>query len=800
MALVGIVAVSHSRELAEAAVELSLQMVHGEQPPVLVAAGTSDGRLGTDATAVAEAISAADQGAGVVVIVDLGSAILSAEFALDLVAADPEQVRIIPAPFVEGLLSAVVRAATGASLDEVVAEAGRALEPKQSALAPVEIPTKATQDAWEPDAKDSATVVNPAGLHVRPVAQVVATASRFDSEIRLRCHGKEASASSPVSLASLGARTGERLWVEASGPDAVDAVAAIVELIRDGFGELDQPAVPEPVRSAGPQGVSPGRVVGTARIMTSPATKPPHDYLLSRDDIPQERRRLAEALEATASGYERQAAGASSEAAEILRASASMARDPMLRDRASARVGVDSVGGVSALWQAVSEIVVEFQAQGGLLAERVTDLIDVRDRAVSHLTGRPLPGIPTCETPFILVAEDLAPADTATLRAECCLGIITAAGGPTSHTSILARSMGIPAVVGFTGALEIPDGSRVLLDGTTGEVVVDPDADQQVGARTTPATVEPLSAPGRTADGQPIGLYANIASAGAAEVAARAGAEGVGLFRTEISVLGVREEPTVAEQADGYAKVLAPFAGRKVVVRTLDAGSDKPLSFLTIPGEDNPALGIRGFRTAAQSPDVLTRQLEAIAAAEQASGAEVWVMAPMISTAAEAAQFAGLARAAGLRRVGVMIEVPAAALSAREILAEVDFASIGSNDLTQYTMAIDRMATGVPELQDPWNPAVLRLVEMVGEAGRELGKPVSCCGEAAAMPDLAPVLVGLGVSTLSMSVQSLEAVRATLAELTLADCRRAAQAAVGASGPVEAREAAAREVPSLRRG
>ncbi|MDO5066477.1 MAG: phosphoenolpyruvate--protein phosphotransferase [Propionibacteriaceae bacterium] len=792
MSLVGIVAVSHSRALADAAVELSLQMVHGEQPAVLVAAGTSDGRLGTDATAVAEAITAADRGAGVVVLVDLGSAILSAELALDLIESDPEQVRIIAAPFVEGLLAAVVQAATGADLEEVAAEASRALAAKQEALGTQEPPAPTAQaPAWTATAKDSATLVNPSGLHVRPVAQVVAAVSGFNCQLRLLCHGREASGTSPVSLAGLGARQGDRVWVEAAGPDADEAVAAVVALIHDGFGELTAvQQQPVPI-ATGPQGVSAGRVVGTARIMTSPATKPPKDFLLSPDEIPEERRRLAEALETTAVGYESQAEGAATEVAEILRASAMLSRDPMLTTRALDRVGVDGAGGVSALWQTVSEIVVEFQTSGGLLAERVTDLIDIRDRAVSHLTGRPLPGIPVSEAPFILVAQDLAPSDTATLNAERCLGIITVDGGPTSHTSILARSMGIPAVVGVSDALGIPDGTTVLLDGDTGEVLVDPDEAQRAGARTAPATIPPLTAPGRTADGVAVGLYANVASSGAAEVAQRAGAEGIGLFRTEIGFLASREEPSITEQAEGYAKVLAPFVDRKVVVRTLDAGSDKPLPFLTAPGEENPALGIRGFRTQALAPEVLERQLAAIALAEQDSGAEVWVMAPMISTPDEAARFAALARSAGLRHVGVMIEVPAAALCAREILAEVDFASIGSNDLTQYVMAIDRMATGVPELQDPWNPAVLRLIQAIGEAGHELGKPVSCCGEAAAMPDLAPVLVGLGVTTLSMSVQSLEQVRTALAGTTLEQCRAAARTAVQATSPQAAREAAA---------
>ena len=223
---------------------------------------------------------------------------------------------------------------------------------------------------------------------------------------------------------------------------------------------------------------------------------------------------------------------------------------------------------------------------------------------------------------------------------------------------------------------------------------------------------------------------------------------------------------------------------------TLDAGSDKPMPFLTIPGEDNPALGIRGYRTTIHSPAVLARQLEAIARAAEASNAETWVMAPMISTPGEAAEFASLARSAGLGRAGVMVETPSAALQAAEILAEVDFVSIGTNDLAQYTMAADRQAVGLGALQDLWQPAVLRLLDLVGDAGRKAGKPVGVCGEAAADPEMAPVLVGLGVTSLSMSLRALEPVRRALSQVTLDECQRAARAAVAASGPEAARKAA----------
>ena len=791
MALVGLVVVSHSRALAEAAVELSLQMVHGTRPEIVVAAGTPEGGFGTDATQVADAVRAADRGAGVVVLMDLGSAVLSAEFAMDLV--EDANAILVAAPFVEGLLAATVRATTGGTREEVADEARAALGPKLAALgldspADEEPPEKTGEVPWAADAETRVTLPNASGLHARPAALLVAEAGRFDAEVRLRCHGVEGGASSPIALATLNARKGDEVRIGARGPQAADAVAALESLISKGFGESTGTPEATVAAPAGPQGVSPGRVVGVARLMAAPLVDPPAEARPLESQLPGEKTRLETALEEVAAGYEARAASSTDEAAQIMLATATLARDPELLQSAQTLIDALGVGAATAMWRAANDVVARLKAAGGLLAERTTDITDIRDRVVCHLTGRPMPGLPDSGEPFVLVAHDLAPSDTASLERERCLGIVTAGGGPTSHTSVLARSMGIPAVVGFRDALAIPDGAEVLVDGTSGEVVVSPDETQRAGARTAPSPLEPLSAPGKTRDGVPVPLLANVGSVAEARAAARAGAEGIGLFRTEICFLNADVEPDPEQQFIIYRDALAQFAGRRVVVRTLDAGSDKPMPFLTFPGEGNPALGVRGYRTAAHRPGVLARQLEAMARASRESGAETWVMAPMISTPAEAAEFAGLARAAGLGTVGVMVEIPSAALQAEEILSEVDFVSIGTNDLAQYAMATDRQASGLGGLQDPWQPAVLRLLGMVGDAGRRAGKPVGVCGEAAADPALAAVLVGLGVTSLSMALRALEPVRRALARVTVEDCRRAAEAALASSGPAAARE------------
>ncbi|MGV8847674.1 phosphoenolpyruvate--protein phosphotransferase [Tessaracoccus sp.] len=797
--LVGLVVVSHSRALADAAVELAMQMLHDVVPPIEVAAGMPDGGLGTDAMSVMEAIKRADVGAGVVVLVDLGSAVLSAEMAIEFLAEDAPQLRLVPAPFVEGLLAASVRAAGGASLDEVATEATRALTPKLHALTDLNDPPEATDaspDGWEPEASAEAVLPNPAGLHARPAATVAATAASYNAEVRvIHQRGGSVAATTPIGLATLNARMGDRLRVEARGPQAQEAVTAIIGMVADGFGEVNAAAPPVvDTRPTQPLGVSAGRVVGLVHKVTEPMTAPPEHERVSADGVADEVQGLNEALAAVITEYRRRADDASAEAADILRATALLADDSTLVDSAAGLIRARGMDAPNAFWQAANHVAQSMTDAGGMVAERAIDLNDIRDRVVSHLLGIPMPGVVDPGHPFILVARDLAPSDTATLDGNSCLAIITAEGGPTSHTSILARSMGIPAVVGCREALSIADGTTVLVDGRTGEVIVDPDDDQRATARTSRAPLRPLDAPGSTADGTHVSLLANVGSGGDARFAAKAHAEGIGLFRTEFCFLERTDEPSISQQIEAYVEVLRAFPETRVVVRTLDAGSDKPMAFLPMPAEANPALGIRGFRTARTHPAMLERQIAAIVQAAEQGQSDVWVMAPMISTAKEARDFAEVARGQGVTTVGVMIETPSAALQATEILAEVDFVSVGTNDLTQYAMAVDRQAVGLGDLQDPWQPAVLRLLQTVGQAGRACGKPVGVCGEAASDPTLAPVLVGLGVRSLSMSPRALQSVGEALGSVTLEQCERAAAAACSALSATEARTAASSEL------
>ena len=537
-------------------------------------------------------------------------------------------------------------------------------------------------------------------------------------------------------------------------------------------------------------GVSAGVAVGPLVIVTPPATAPSGEAPVT--DPAAASVLVRDTLQAVADGYLAKAANADAHAKPILEAGAMMAGDPGLAGAIDTQLQSGTKGITNAVSAAVDEYCAMFESLGGYMAERVTDLRDVRDRTVARLLGQPEPGVPTLTTPSVLAAVDLAPAETATLTVETCLGIITSAGGPTSHTAILAAQLGIPAIVQATGILDVPFGTNVALDGGVGEIIIDPsEAEQQALADRKARREKALAAGsgrGMTKDGHPVALLANIGTAADARKAAAQDVEGVGLFRSEFLFLDRDTAPTVEEQTATYTEVLEAFGDRKVVVRTLDAGADKPLAFADLGHEENPALGRRGIRLGAVRLDLLDDQLQALANAQQATGGDLWVMAPMIATRQEARWFAEKVRAVGLPKVGVMIEVPAAALRSFDVLSEVDFASLGTNDLGQYTMAADRMQGELSALLDIWQPALLDVIYYACDGGAKTGHPVGVCGESGGDPVMALVVAGLGVASLSMAPSKVRAVRTALAMHTLAQCQQMAAAARASAGPKEARD------------
>ncbi|WP_406417510.1 phosphoenolpyruvate--protein phosphotransferase [Streptomyces sp. NBC_00873] len=541
-------------------------------------------------------------------------------------------------------------------------------------------------------------------------------------------------------------------------------------------------------------GVSHGVAIGEVRHMGTAVLEPPAKQIPA-EEAEREQGRARQAVDAVAADLNARGNLAGGEAQAVLEAQALMAQDPELMADVDRRIAVGS-SAERAVYDAFAAYRALLAAAGEYLAGRVADLDDVRNRIVARLLGVPMPGVPDSDEPYVLIARDLAPADTALLDPTLVLGFVTEEGGPTSHSAILARALGVPAVVALPGAGELAEGTVIAVDGSTGEIFVEPSdekrAEMESAAAARKAALSASTGPGATSDGHKVPLLANVGGPGDVPAAVEAGAEGVGLFRTEFLFLDdSKQAPSEDKQVAAYRAVLEAFPEGRVVVRVLDAGADKPLDFLTPADEPNPALGVRGLRTLLDHPEVLRSQLTSLAKAAEGLPVHLEVMAPMVADRTDAKAFADACRAAGLHaKFGAMVEIPSAALRARSILQEVEFLSLGTNDLAQYTFAADRQVSAVSRLQDPWQPALLDLVALSADAAKAEDKSCGVCGEAAADPLLACVLTGLGVTSLSMGAASIPYVRATLAKHTLAQCERAAAAARAADSADEARLAA----------
>lgn len=480
-------------------------------------------------------------------------------------------------------------------------------------------------------------------------------------------------------------------------------------------------------------------------------------------------------------------------AGDVLKAEASLAKDPGLMKMVKTHI-MKGRQASQAVIKATEAMCAMFEKVGGMMAERTTDLRDLCARVVAHLEGLPEPGVPHTDSDIILCADDLAPADTAGLDPSHVMALVTEQGGPTSHTSIISRQLGIPCIVAARNlAATFNDGDMVFVDGSTGKITDDVVADDVVelvkADRQHRENIKNWQGPARLKSGEDVELLVNVQDGAGAAKAAKGQAQGVGLFRTELCFLDGDREPTVDEQAQIYSAVFQAFPDSKVVVRTLDAGSDKPVSWASLDDEDNPALGVRGLRTSGIDKNILLHQLDGIAkASADCGGGKHWVMAPMVATIPEARWVCDLMRQRGLT-AGIMVEVPAVAVQIEKFMDVVDFVSIGTNDLTQYVMAADRMNPNLATYTDPWQPAVLMLIHHVAKAGKVKHVPVGVCGEAAADPLLACVLIGMGVTSLSMAASAIAGVGAQLEQVTLQQCQRAAQAVLEAEAPGDARTA-----------
>ena len=817
--MVGIVIVSHSHRIAEGVAELAREM-GGPDVRLETAGGLAlpDHPIGTDAVLVMEAVDRAWSDDGVLVLMDLGSAVLSAEMALDLMPPERRsKVLLCEAPIVEGAVAAAVTAKLGSTLERVAREARGGLAGKIAHLGGDAGSPSADATSPEPSGDHVTfrlTVDAPHGLHARPAARLVQTASSFDARVTVFdvTNGRgPADAASLNGVATLGATMGHELEITASGAQSGEAADAIRALAARNFDDRpdpeappERPVVDAPARVGGERtlrghAASLGIAIGPARHFRTPHLPRPEaagrgaEHELGALDAA-----LDAARDAIAGQRAAVAARAGAAEAEIFDAHLLLLRDEALLEPArrdietggssAARAWYDVVERTAAGWDALDD---EY------LRARAADVRSVGGQVLAGLLGIPVPR-PTLDAPGVLVAPDLSPADTAALDPAVVLGIATAEGGPSSHAAVLARSIGIPAVVGVGEPLmAVAEATAIAIDGASGLVYVEPDrtsigrlsaARDQLDARIRAANAV-AHEPARTVDGTVIEVSANIGSSEDAVAAVSAGADGVGLFRTELLFMGRSTMPDDLEQETAYRQAAEALGGRPLTIRTLDVGADKPLPYLEQPAEANPFLGVRGIRLGLERPELFGTQLGAILRVAQDH--PVRLMFPMVATIEELrAAKAALDRIGGRPpslEVGVMIEVPAAALLASRLAREVDFFSIGTNDLTQYTMAADRGNARVSALGDAMHPAVLRLIEEVVGAAEARGCWVGVCGELAGDPEATPLLLGLGVRELSMGAPAIGLVKQAVRSTDLDAARALAAAALGCATAAEVR-------------
>ncbi|MBD2448331.1 phosphoenolpyruvate--protein phosphotransferase [Nostoc sp. FACHB-152] len=808
--MVGIVIVSHSKQLALGVQELAAQMVQGKVA-IAVAAGIEDAEnpLGTDALKIYEAIASVFSDDGVLVLMDLGSAVMNAEMAVEFLPEEHQkQVYLCEAPLVEGAIAAAVAAGIGKNIQEVIAEARGALNAKATQLGVTNLTaensnnTQPTTSAAYPAKEIRLTVSNRLGLHARPAAQFVATAAKFQSRIHVQNLTRNSAVvrgDSINQVTTLGVRQGHEVLITATGVDADAALTTLQTLFTNNFGEdntavvsppkIQQQATPATHGELSGIAASPGVAIAPV-IHYQPAPVTVTEYHVNDPEAEWQRLQLAihTAQQEIQTIFSQASLQIGDTEAAIFDAHLLFLEDPVLLETVQQRIMEHHLNAEAAWQAAVDEVATSYRILDDVyLRERVEDVVDVGQRVLRLLAGNTVTSLHLTE-PAILVATDLTPSDTAGLDPSKVLGICTVSGSATSHSAIIARTLGIPAVLGVNPeVLRLEDGTLMGLDGESGKAWVEPEADilgaleakREAWQTAKQEALAKAHQPAITRDGKQINVLANIGSIADVQAAVAGGAEGVGLLRTEFLYLDRTTDPTEDEQLTVYQAIAQVLDNRPLIIRTLDVGGDKPLPYLRVGfHEANPFLGWRGIRFCLDHPELFKTQLRAIlrASAEH----NIKVMFPMIATVTEVRTAKAILgevqtelRQAGISfdenmQVGVMIEVPAAVAIADHLATEVNFFSIGTNDLSQYVMAGDRNNPRVAYLADALHPAVLRMIQRTVKVAHAAGIWVGLCGELAADPTAAPILLGLGLDELSVNPQAIGIVKQAIAKLTVA--------------------------------
>ncbi len=663
------------------------------------------------------------------------------------------------------------------------------------------------------------TIKNPTGLHARPAKVFVNTAKQFKADIRVHHGPKKANAKSLISMLTLGVEAGTEIRIVVDGTDEEAAMMALATAVSDGLGEaehINQPTDPpinqqtiQPANSQ-PLPQQDGLIRG---IAAAPGIAIGPVFQLRQAEVTieetfsgasAEETRLQEAIEQArgqlANLHKQMLARSAASEAAIFDVHLELLDDPDLLDTVLGKISQQQPAAQA--WQSTIEARAKLMAglDDPLLAARAADIHDVGYRVLRLLVGADDQGPRLPQHPVIVVAQDLSPSDTASLPKERVLGFCTAVGGPTAHSAIIARALSLPAVVSAgAGVLELANNTPVILDGRSGTLTINPDKQaisqaeqardhwqqqQETAARTA-------TEPAITPDGHRIEVVANVGGVADAEAAMQAGAEGVGLLRTEFLFLDRAAAPTEEEQFTVYRDIAQAMHGQPVIVRTLDIGGDKPLPYIEVPPETNPFLGERGIRLCLNRPELLREQVRAILRAAQHG--KLRIMFPMVADITELRAARAIVEEVRAElngpavEIGIMIEIPSAALMADVLAAEVDFFSVGTNDLTQYTLAMDRQHPLLAGKSDGLHPAVLRLIARTVEAAHAAGKWVGVCGELGADPQALPILMGLGVDELSVSVPAIPTVKAQIRTQAMAGAKELAQKALACASAQEVR-------------
>lgn len=787
--MIGIVIVSHSKKLAEGVYELAQQMLHKEIPFVSVG-GIDDPEnpIGTDPIQVMAAIESVYSQEGVLVLMDMGSALLSAETAIDLLPEEMQKnIYLCAAPFVEGTISATIQASLGSNIEQIIQEAMSSLSIKEKQLN-LEPPTLTPPTKIDLDKDSNSIVINVTninGLHARPSAVLVATAAMFKSNIIIRKKdGKTANTKSVNQVGILGIKHGEEIEIIADGIDSEIALDTIKLLAQDNFGESETEPIPQSLPDlesnkkntciGGLQGIVASSGVTVSKACLYQPTVPEVQY--EKIDNPKlEINNFKDAIDTSISDLKNLII---KKEGDIFNFHKMMLEDPELINNVNEYIQNEKVNAAYAVQEVFGKIKDAYSnIEDQYLNARNEDVADVERRVLLHLTGQQIDNFQLTE-PSVLMAKDIHPSDITTLDAKFLKGICTESGSTTSHTAIIARTLGIPAILGIKNLMKtIKNGSTVGMDAESGILWydVEPKILEKLSKREKELLHKQTELKKKakikaiTADGTLIEVAANIGGVADIDNALNYGAEAVGLFRTEFMFMKRETAPSEEEQYNTYVNASKKLDGKPLIIRTLDIGGDKPVSYIKIENEDNPFLGLRGIRLCLVMKDLFKVQLRAILRAGYQQ--QIKIMFPMIGCLDELleakmllAEVKNELKSENIKydanmSVGIMVEVPSAVMIADQLAQEVDFFSIGTNDLSQYVMAADRGNANVSTLPDALQPAVLRFIQQTVLIGHEKGIWVGMCGELAGNCFATKLLVGLGLDELSMSAPSVPEVK-----------------------------------------